>query len=113
MKRYHLVRSILGGSDVYDESGNKVGYSLPSILGDGEDFYDMDGNPVGQSYDSILGEEDFSGPDAFGYMDDEIMMGHNAWLHGDPFKKSDSDFLKMDERNDHDIDFEDSDGLDW
>ena len=57
MKRYHLIRGVLGGSDVYDESGQQVGYSLPSILGDGEDFYDMEGNPVGQSFDSAFGGE--------------------------------------------------------
>ena len=46
MKRYHLIRGVLGGSDVYDESGQQVGYSLPSILGDEEDFYDMEGNAI-------------------------------------------------------------------
>lgn len=89
MERFHLIRRVLGGSDVYDEQGNQVGYSLPSILGDGEDFYDMDGKPVGQSFESVFGGEGFSGMGngSFGYMDEEIIMGRNAWLHGNPFEK--------------------------
>ena len=89
MERFHLVRRVLGGSDVYDENGNQVGYSLPSILGDGEDFYDMDGRPVGQSFDSTFGGEGFSGVGngSFGYIDEEIIVGRNAWLHGNPFEK--------------------------
>ena len=55
MKRYHLIKGVLGGSDVYDENGRQVGYSLPSILGDGEDFYDMEGNAVGMSFDDEYG----------------------------------------------------------
>ena len=91
MKRYHLIRSILGGSVVFDESGNQVGYSLPSVLGDGEDFYDMNGNPIGQSFDFVLGGELFSGTDVHGYMNDEILMGRNAWLCGDPFLAEEQD----------------------
>lgn len=87
MARYHLVRSALGGSDVFDSDGNQVGYSLPSILGDGEDFYDMDGNPVGQSFESAFGGEYFSGPGAAGFMDKELVMGRNVYLNGDPFEK--------------------------
>lgn len=91
MKRYHLIRGVLGGSDVYDESGQQVGYSLPSILGDGENFYDMEGNPVGQSFDSAFGGEGFmgmgDGHGSYGFMDEEILMGRNAWLDGDPFAK--------------------------
>ena len=92
MERFHLVRHALGGSDVYDESGNKVGYSLPSILGDGEDFYDMDGKCVGQSFESVFGGEGSSGMEngSFGYMDEEIIMGRNAWLHGNPFEKEEN-----------------------
>ena len=56
MKRYHVIKSILGGSDVYDEDGKQVGYSLPGVFGDGEDFYDMEGNPVGQSFDTEYGD---------------------------------------------------------
>lgn len=91
MDRYHLIRHPLGGSDVYDSMGNQVGYSLPSILGDGEDFYDMEGNPVGQSFDSVFGGEGFmgmgDGHGSYGFMDEEIMMGRNAWLNGELFKK--------------------------
>ena len=85
MSRYFLMRNALGGSDVFDESGNRVGYSLPGVLGDGEDFFDVNGNPAGQSFGSVLGGESFTGPDGFGFMDEEIMMGRNAWLEGDPF----------------------------
>ena len=85
MERYRVIKSAFGGSDVYDSNGNQVGYSLPSFLGDGEDFCKMDGTPVGQSFDSALGGEYFSGPNAYGFMDQEIMMGRNAYLHGDPF----------------------------
>ena len=85
MKNYHLIRNVLGGSEVLDEYGKQVGYSLPSILGDGEDFYDMAGNPVGQSFKSISGGEQFTGIDASGFMDDEILMGRNAWLSGTAF----------------------------
>ena len=89
MKKYHVIRSALGGSDVYDENGTRVGYSLPSVLGGGEDFYDMQGNPVGQTFDDEYGMADFLGVgnDAYGVMDNEIMMGRNAWMKGDPFEQ--------------------------
>ncbi len=89
MDRFHVIRHPLGGSDIYDASGKQVGYSLPSVLGGGEDFYDMDGNPVGQSFDDAYGMADFIGVgnDSYGYMDQEIIMGRNAWLHGDPFQR--------------------------
>ena len=92
MKKYHVIRSVLGGSDVYDENGNQVGYSLPSVLGGGEDFYDMQGNPVGQTFDDEYGMADFLGVgnDAYGVMDNEIMMGRNAWMNGDPFEQPES-----------------------
>lgn len=86
MKRYHVIKSILGGSDVYDEDGKQVGYSLPGVFGDGEDFYDMEGNPVGQSFDTEYGA-DFVGMEANGFLDREILMGRNAWLDGDPFQR--------------------------
>lgn len=85
-----MIKSIAGGSDVYDSTGKQVGYSLPGILGDGEDFYDMDGNPVGQSFESAFGGEWFSGPEAHGFMDQEFMMGQNAYLDGDPFSTEDN-----------------------
>ena len=88
MKRYHLIKGVLGGSDVYDENGRQVRYSLPSILGDGEDFYDMEGNAVGMSFDDEYGGDFVGvGNDSYGLMDQEILMGQNAWLHGDPFAK--------------------------
>ena len=90
MERYHIIKSVFGGSDVYDSDGNKVGYSLPSILGGGEDFYDMDGNPIGQSFDGAFGGEFFSGPESSGFLDEEFLMGQNLYTHGDPFKKTDS-----------------------
>lgn len=105
MERFHLIRGIFGGSDVYDNAGNKVGYSLPSIVGDGEDFYDNDGNYVGQSYESAFGGEAFSGGGAYGYMDDEILMGRNAWMHGDPFKKE-----QAEEADSFTVDFERDEG---
>ena len=90
MDRYHLIRHPLGGSDVYDENGNQVGYSLPSVFGDGEDFYAMDGSPAGQSFESSLGGEVFSGSGGYGLMDQEILMGRNAWMEGDPFGKEET-----------------------
>ena len=88
MDRYHIIRHPLGGSDIFDENGNQVGYSLPSILGGGEDFYDMNGTPVGQSFDDEYGMSDFIGTDStYGVLDQEIMMGRNAWLDGDPFRE--------------------------
>ena len=89
MDRYHIIRHPLGGSDIYDENGNRVGYSLPSILGGGEDFYDMNGTPVGQSFDDEYGMSDFIGTDnnTYGVLDQEILMGRNAWLNGDPFRE--------------------------
>ncbi|MCR5566467.1 MAG: hypothetical protein K6F61_06415 [Clostridiales bacterium] len=92
MKRYHVIKSVLGGSDVYDENGNQVGYSLPSVLGGGEDFYDMQGNPVGQTFDDEYGMADFLGVgnNTYGVMDNEILMGRNAWLNGDPFEQTDA-----------------------
>ena len=92
LDRFHIIKHPLGGSDVYDSSGKQVGYSLPSVFGDGEDFYDMDGNPVGQSFDDSYGMSDFIGVrnGSYGCMDQEIIMGRNAWLHGDPYQKEDS-----------------------
>ena len=92
MDRFHVIRHPLGGSDIYDSSGKQVGYSLPSVFGDGEDFYDMGGNPVGQSFDDSYGMSDFlgMGNGTYGYMDQEIVMGRNAWLHGNPFKKEEN-----------------------
>ncbi len=93
MNRFHLIRSALGGSDVYDENGNRVGYSLPSVLGDGEDFYDLDGRCVGQSFESAFGGGEFFaglGNDGAGFMDEEILMGRNAWLNGNPFGREEN-----------------------
>lgn len=93
MKRYRLIRNVMGGSEVYDDEGNQVGYSLPSILGGGEDFYDMNGNPAGQSFDDIYGAN-FIESDTYGFIDKEISMGQNVYLHGDPFKDSCSDRIE-------------------
>ncbi len=88
MKRYHLIKGVLSGSDVYDETGKQVGYSLPSVLGDGEDFFDMEGNPVGMSFDDEYGGDFMGvGNGGYGMLDREILMGRDAWLHGDPFAK--------------------------
>ena len=88
-KRYHVIKNVFGGSEVYNADGQQVGYSLPSILGGGEDFYDMQGNPVGQSFDDQYGMSDFLGVgnDSYGVMDNEIMMGRNIWMEGDPFRE--------------------------
>ena len=84
MERYHVIKRVLGGSDVYDSAGKQVGYSLPSILGGGEDFYDMEGNPLGQSFEDAYGGEDFLGTNgSYGFLDQEIMMGQNLYLHGE------------------------------
>ena len=91
MGRYFLIRNALGGSDVYDEKGEHVGYSLPGVLGNGEDFFDMEGKCVGQSFESAFGGEGFSGlgNGSFGFMNEEIAMGRDAWLEGDPFGRED------------------------
>ena len=91
MDRFHVIKHPLGGSDVFDSNGKQVGYSLPAMIGEGEDFYDMQGNPVGMSFDDKYGMSDFmgTGNGSYGYMDLEILMGRNAWLHGDPFRKED------------------------
>ena len=100
--RYHIIKGVFGGSDVYDSEGKQVGYSLPGVLGGGEDFYDMNGNPVGQTFDDEYGMSDFIGlgNNTYGVMDQEIMMGRNAWLNGDPFGKEEepelSDIPDMD-----------------
>ena len=91
MEHYHLIKSVLGGSDVYDDQGNQVGYSLPSVLGDGEDFFDMQGNPVGQSFDDGCGGF-FTGPRGGGLMDPEILMGQNLYADGDLFGKQEDAF---------------------
>ena len=92
MDRFHMIKHPLGGSDVYDENGNQVGYTLPSVFGDGEDFYAMNGEAVGQSFDDGHGRADFlgMGNGTYGYMDREFLMGRNAWLHGNPFEKEEN-----------------------
>ena len=89
MDRFHVIRHPLGGSDVFDSEGKQVGYSLPAAFGDGEDLYDMQGNPVGMSFDDKYGMSDFmgTGNGSYGYMDQEILMGRNAWINGNPFEK--------------------------
>ena len=92
MDRFHVIKHPLGGSDIFDESGKQVGYSLPSFFADGEDFYDMEGNPVGMSFDDKYGTADFlgTGNGSYGYLDQEILMGRNAWVNGNPFAKEDN-----------------------
>ena len=87
MGNYHIIKSAFGGSEVFDDSGRQVGYSLPSVLGDGEDFFDMNGTPVGQSFHEPYGTSEFIGfgNDSYGMMDQEILMGQNMYLNGDPF----------------------------
>ena len=87
MDMYQIIRNPLGGSTVYDSGGNQVGYSLPGIPGGGEIFYDMEGNPVGQSFDDQSGISNFMGMgnESYGYLDQEILMGRNGWIEGDPF----------------------------
>ena len=60
-KRIYSVKSILGGSDFYDENGQLIGYSVPGI-GGGEDFYGVNGE-TGYSVDSVLGGQDLYGSD--------------------------------------------------
>ena len=92
MERYHLIKSVLGGSDVYDENGQQVGYSLPAYIGKGEDFYDMNGNPLGQSFEGAFGGMFYSGENgSHGFLDEEIMMGQNIWMHGNMGEKQEPD----------------------
>ena len=92
MDRFHVIKHPFGGSDIYDESGKQVGYSLPSIFADGEDFYDMEGNAVGMSFDDKYGTADFLGTrdGSYGYLDQEILMGRNAWVNGNPFAREEN-----------------------
>ena len=60
-KRIYSVKSVLGGSDFYDENGRHIGYSVPGI-GGGEDFYGVNGE-TGYSVGSVLGGQDFYGSD--------------------------------------------------
>ena len=83
MERYHMIKSVLGGSDVYNEKGERVGYSLPSVLGGGEDFYDMDGKPLGLSFDDEYGGYYIGNNGSYGPMDREFLMGQNIYMHGD------------------------------
>ncbi len=83
MNRYHLIKGVFGGSDVYDESGKQVGYSLPAITGDGEDFYDMEGNPLGMSFDDQYGGFYLGDNGSTGSLDPEFMMGQHIYMHGD------------------------------
>lgn len=57
MKKFYSIESIFGGSDFYDESGSKIGYSVPGI-GGGEDFFFDDGTQ-GYSVDSVVNGKDF------------------------------------------------------
>lgn len=92
MERYQLIRKVFGGSDVYDSTGKQIAYSLPSFFGDGEDFYDMEGNPIGQSFESVFGGEGFTGTGgSYGFMDEEIMMGRNLYLHGELEEKTETE----------------------
>lgn len=93
MERYHIIKSALGGSTVYDSAGNQVGYSLPGLLGGGEDFFDMEGNPVGQSFEDGTGGASFIGVGngSAGFLDEEFMMGRNAYIEGDPFGNGGND----------------------
>ena len=48
----------------------------------------MEGNPVGMPFDDAFGGDFVGvGNDSYGMMDQEILMGRNAWLNGDPFAK--------------------------
>ena len=115
MERYRIIKSVFGGSDVYDENGNRIAYSLPSILGDGEDFYDEQGNPLGQSFDSIFGGEGYSGVNgSYGYRDQEILGGQDLWLHGDLKDKLEpSDFPDFSIGSDYQAHDSENDGSDF
>lgn len=43
-KRLYSIHSVFGGRDFYDENGQRIGYSVPSITGNGEDFVWSDGS---------------------------------------------------------------------
>ena len=93
MNQYHLIKSVFGGSDVYDDNGQKVGYSLPSVIGKGEDFYDMNGNPLGQSFEGAFGGMFFSGENgSHGFLDEEFMMGQNIYTDRDMGEWHEPDF---------------------
>ena len=38
MKKIYSVDSVFGGSDIYDENGNHIGFSVPGI-GGGKEYY--------------------------------------------------------------------------
>ena len=84
MKKYYTVESLLGGKNIYDESGKLVGYSVKSALG-GEDFYVVSGKLAGYSVDSVFGGEDYyngSGSPA-GFSTTSLFGGENIYnSHG-------------------------------
>lgn len=61
-KKIYSIKSTLGGRDFYDESGQRIGYSVPSITGNGEDFVWSDGFR-GYCVDSIIAGQDYYGDD--------------------------------------------------
>ena len=53
----------------------------------------MEGNPVGQSFEDGTGGAGFIGVGngSAGFLDEEFMMGRNAYIEGDPFGNDGND----------------------
>lgn len=82
MDIYHVINGEYGGS-IYDSNWNKIGYTLPSIIGKGYDYYDLNGNALGQSYELALGGEGFtSSTGEYGFLDGEIQHTQDLFLDG-------------------------------
>ena len=80
MKRIYRVESILGGSNLYDENGNHIGYSVPGI-GGGEDYFFNNGE-TGYTVDSVINGQDYYGSDGTrAYSVDGLFGGQN--IYGD------------------------------
>ena len=81
MSRLYKIDGFFGGSDIYDENGNLVGFSVPGII-DGEDFYWNDGR-TGFTVDSIFdtGQNYYGSDGTIVYSDNSIFGGQI--IHGD------------------------------
>lgn len=53
------MKSVFGGTDYYDENGQRIGYAVPGI-GGGEDIFLSNGE-TGYTVESILGGKDYYG----------------------------------------------------
>ena len=80
-KRLYSIHSVFGGRDFYDENGQRIGYSVPSITGNGEDFVWSDGSH-GYSVDSVIAGQDYHGGNGISAWTVPSVLGGED-IHGD------------------------------